>query len=89
MFWWTDPLPFGLMIFRAFVQFFASLWMLATKNTISKKCCALKNELVVFPPTKSNDRNPAKGELNCVTVIQQLTIRRDLIHLQGGIYRKR
>ena len=23
---------------------------------------SLKNELVVFPPTKPNDRNPAKGE---------------------------
>ena len=64
MFWWTDPLPFGLMIFRAFVQFFASLWTLAIKGIPLAKSAvqSLKNELVVFPPTKSNDRNPAKGE---------------------------
>ena len=64
MFWWTDPLPFGLMIFRAFVQFFASLWTLAIKGIPLAKSAvqSLKNELVVFPPTKPNDRNPAKNE---------------------------
>ena len=64
MFWWTDPLPFGLMIFRAFVQFFVSLWMLVTQGIpISESAVkSLKNELVVFPPTKPNEEKLAKGE---------------------------